>query len=119
MRAVRRFGLFLLVFLAGCASLDVTMAPESLRGLKPVNQFKLDGRLSVKSDGQRFSGSITWQRGEAEETLLLSGPLGQGAAHRHPVRGGQALGIGQPEPGEPLDELVGLLLLARAAVLRP
>ena len=73
-------GLFLLLALTGCASLNVAVAPDSLRGQSPVMQFKLDGRLSVKTDSQTFSGSISWQRAVAEETLLLSGPLGQGAA---------------------------------------
>ncbi|MDD4881253.1 MAG: lipoprotein insertase outer membrane protein LolB [Gallionellaceae bacterium] len=80
MAAARLLGLLALLVLTGCASLNVAVAPESLRGLQPVMQFKLDGRLSVKTESQTFSGSISWQRAEDQETLLLSGPLGQGAA---------------------------------------
>mgnify|MGYP001024944253 CR=1 FL=1 len=75
-----RFGLLALLVLVGCAQLKVAVAPESLRDARPVMQFKLDGRLSVKTDGQTFSGSLAWRRNGGEETLLLSGPLGQGAA---------------------------------------
>lgn len=83
MPAARILGLVGLVFTllaGGCATVDVAVAPDSLRTQVPVDRFKLDGRLSVKTDAQRFSGSISWQRGEGAETLLLSGPLGQGAA---------------------------------------
>ena len=75
-----RLGLILLLSLGGCAQLPVAVAPESLRAAEPLRQFRLDGRLSVKSDGQRISASLAWQRVGAGETLLLSGPLGQGAA---------------------------------------
>lgn len=83
MSALRRLGLlglFCLLLLGGCASLERVFAPVNLRGQEPVQHFKLDGRLSVKTDSQRMSGSIRWRRLAEEETLLLSGPLGQGAA---------------------------------------
>jgi outer membrane lipoprotein LolB len=79
-RPLGRIGLSLLFLLAGCAQLITAVEPESLRRLQPVMQFKLDGRLSVKTEAQTFSGSIAWQRSGTDETLLLSGPLGQGAA---------------------------------------
>jgi outer membrane lipoprotein LolB len=77
---VRRAALLAVLALAGCAQLTVLVAPESLRAGQPVMHFKLDGRLSVKSENDRLSGGIAWQRTGDQETLLLSGPLGQGAA---------------------------------------
>lgn len=79
-RLFGRFGLFFLFILASCAQLNVAVAPDSLRDQRPVGQFKLDGRLSVKTESQNFSGNLTWQRAGNEDSLLLSGPLGQGAA---------------------------------------
>lgn len=52
----------------------------ALHAVAPPARFHLDGRMSVRSDGQNFSGSVTWDRGGGGDTLLLSGPLGQGAA---------------------------------------
>ncbi len=73
-------GLVMVLFLAACAQLNVAVVPERLRALQPVALFKLDGRVSVKNETQRYSGSLTWQRAPDEEFLLVSGPLGQGAA---------------------------------------
>lgn len=75
-----RLGLCVALFLTGCASLDVAVAPTALASRQPVSHFKLDGRLSVKTEAEQYSGSLVWQRSGNEETLLLSGPLGQGAA---------------------------------------
>lgn len=69
----------LLLALAGCAHVEVAVAPEALRAAEPVRHFRLDGRLSVKTGSQNLSGSLAWRRAGGEEVLLLSGPLGQGA----------------------------------------
>lgn len=75
-----RFSLIFLIALAGCAPLRIAVAPAALSQSLPVNQFKLDGRISVKTETQQVSGNLVWQRQAHEELLLLSGPLGQGAA---------------------------------------
>ena len=75
-----RLAFLLLLVLAGCAQLKTLVAPTALRDARPIMQFKLDGRLSVKTEAQNFSGSLNWHRVATGETLLLSGPLGQGAA---------------------------------------
>lgn len=75
-----RLAFLLLLVLAGCAQLKTLVAPAALREARPIMQFKLDGRLSVKTEVQNFSGSLNWHRVATGETLLLSGPLGQGAA---------------------------------------
>lgn len=75
----RRLAVAGLLLVAGCAQVPVLVEPAALKGVEPVNRFRLDARLSVKSETQAFSGSLSWRRAGAEETLLLSGPLGQGA----------------------------------------
>lgn len=79
-RLIGRLAVLSLLVLAGCARMNVAVEPANLVGARPVMQFKLDGRLSVKTETQNFSGSLAWHRSADEETLLLSGPLGQGAA---------------------------------------
>lgn len=80
MRSLRaRLGLLFLLLITGCAQLNIAVPPEALRDVRPVARFKLDGRLSVKTESQAFSGTLAWHRAGVEESLLLSGPLGQGA----------------------------------------
>ncbi len=68
------------LLLAGCAQLNVPVESGACCQGQPVTEFKLDGRVSVKTEAQQYSGSLSWHRQGGEETLLLSGPLGQGAA---------------------------------------
>ncbi len=56
------------------------MPASAFQGIEPVRHFKLDGRVSVKTESQRFSGGLSWQRSSGDEQLLLTSPLGQGAA---------------------------------------
>ena len=56
------------------------MPDQAFQGLDPIRHFQLEGRVSVKTEVQRVSGGLSWQRSAGEETLLLSTPLGQGAA---------------------------------------
>ncbi|MFZ5483210.1 MAG: lipoprotein insertase outer membrane protein LolB [Pseudomonadota bacterium] len=66
--------------LAGCAGSGVRIAQDALRGQVPVEAFQLTGRVSVKREAQNLSGTLDWRRAGAVERLLVSGPLGQGAA---------------------------------------
>lgn len=74
-----RLAVFCLV-LAGCAGGGVRVISDALRGQVPVEAFQLTGRVSVKSESQNLSGTLDWRRAGAVERLLVSGPLGQGAA---------------------------------------
>jgi outer membrane lipoprotein LolB len=78
----RRGALLLLVSLvAGCARmpgfrpaavpLDLPAAPRD---------FRLEGRVSVKTHEESFSGGMTWQHALDKQELLLRTPLGQGVA---------------------------------------
>lgn len=78
MRAL--IGLLLALWvLSGCSSLKRAVTLDALRGQEPVKLFRLDGRLSVKTETQRISANLIWNRAPAEERLLFAGPLGQGA----------------------------------------
>lgn len=83
MPAMRWCLLLLAGMLAGCAPMTELKTVDSRAALhvgQPDMQFRLEGRMSVRTPDQTFSGSVSWVRTNGEETLLLSGPLGQGAA---------------------------------------
>ncbi len=72
-----------LFLLAGCAQLPgfgTTAKPNKLVLTPPPQAFELDGRVSVKSGEENFSGGMLWNHGPKQETLLLRTPLGQGVA---------------------------------------
>jgi outer membrane lipoprotein LolB len=74
---------WLLAGLAGCtpvAGLKVVDSVAALPSAQVADYFRLDGRISVRTPGRTLSGSASWTRTAGAETLLLSGPLGQGAA---------------------------------------
>ncbi|MDR3395034.1 MAG: lipoprotein insertase outer membrane protein LolB [Parasulfuritortus sp.] len=89
-----RLLVLLLVGLAGCATTTALKTVDSVAGLhvvKPAAQFHLSGRMSVRTPDQTFSGTVSWTRAAGEDTLLLSGPVGQGAAEIHRQDGQVAL----------------------------
>lgn len=110
-----RLAIILLLALVGCARMPVAIAPEALLAMRPVMQFKLDGRLSVKTETQNFSGSLAWLRAGHEETLLLSGPLGQGAAE---IRRQGGVVVLKGADGSVVTEESDALLMERALGLR-
>ena len=72
--------------LAACAQmppLTLVDRVDALPSRSHVEHFRLEGRLSVRAEGQSFSGSLTWLRQAGAESLLLSTPLGQGVAEIH------------------------------------
>jgi len=86
-----RWFVLLLIGLAGCTPTTGLKQVDSMAALhvsRPVMQFSLAGRMSVRTPDQSYSGTLSWTRQAGEDTLLLSGPLGQGAAeiHRHDGR---------------------------------
>ncbi len=66
-----------LLLAAGCARLPPA-APEPAAG--PPAQFRLEGRISVRSEDQSFTGSIRWDHTPGRDEILLASPLGQGIA---------------------------------------
>lgn len=78
-----RTGLLLgLILSAGCAPLKPAVSPElePERFGQPLEQFRLEGRISVKTENEAFSGGIRWSHEQARDEILLSSPLGQGVA---------------------------------------
>lgn len=66
--------------LSGCATVPPT-APLTQRPLREsLKDFSLEGRLSVKREGQSYSGLVSWQHRAGRDEILLSTPLGQGVA---------------------------------------
>jgi len=55
---------------------------------QPPEQFRLEGRISVKNGEQAFSGGIRWQHEGPRDEILLTAPMGQGLAQlrREPDR---------------------------------
>lgn len=74
--------LLIVLLLAGCATpaLREVDSSAALPVATPLADFHLEGRLSARSEDRSVSGSLTWERTHGVDTLLLSGPLGQGAA---------------------------------------
>lgn len=65
--------------LAACAPLrQPGETPTTLP--QPLEQFRLEGRISVKSGEQAFSGGILWQHDGLRDEILLTAPMGQGVA---------------------------------------
>jgi outer membrane lipoprotein LolB len=69
--------------LGGCAQWPGfrTAAPTyALHLSNPPAAFRLEGRVSVRSGEENFSGGMSWRHDPQEENLLLRTPLGQGVA---------------------------------------
>jgi outer membrane lipoprotein LolB len=64
-----------LLLLAGCAQ-----TPPAVVAPPTPSRFDLEGRVSIKSEGQSFSGGIRWRHDPARDEILLTSPLGQGVA---------------------------------------
>jgi outer membrane lipoprotein LolB len=80
----------LLTTLAGCAGwpgFARKQAPVVLKLAPLPPAFRVEGRVSVKTEDQSFSGGMVWRHGQSSEDLLLRSPLGQGVAE---LRGGPA-----------------------------
>lgn len=72
------------LLLGGCAQWPGFLHDEA-RGrqwvpTKAPDSFHLEGRVSVKSGEEAFSGGLFWQHTQETDTLLLKTPLGQGVA---------------------------------------
>ena len=75
--------LFLLLLLTGCASVPSTLQPVVRPAEAEQKPFVLNGRISVKHDGDRSSANIRWTHRVEDDDILLLAPLGQTMAHIH------------------------------------
>jgi outer membrane lipoprotein LolB len=80
MRSLLR-GLPLLLLLAGCASAPQPAAPLSRPAGGAAAPFALNGRISVKHDGERSSANVRWTHRATDDDILLLAPFGQTVAH--------------------------------------
>lgn len=70
------------MLLAGCAVNTVRPAQYTGQGrqfLYNITNWQLDGRLAIHSANDSWVANLSWQHRNGEESLNLSGPLGQGA----------------------------------------
>ena len=88
---MRRLFLLLPLLLHGCAS--APPAPQPIARPAQVGQieFALNGRISIKHDGERSSSNMRWTHHRAEDEILLLAPLGQTVARIHRDAGGVVL----------------------------
>jgi outer membrane lipoprotein LolB len=76
---MKYFAVMIVLLLAGCASAPpqtVTLRPE--HGL---TAFTLNGRISVKYDGERSTANLHWRHIANDDDVLLLAPLGMTVAH--------------------------------------
>lgn len=74
---MRWLSLLAAVFLAGCASIEPVVPP---RTQSLIDSFQLTGRVAARNGQDGFSGTLDWRHQADRDELLISGPLGQGAA---------------------------------------
>jgi len=65
--------------LAGCAVFQAK-TDDFLPTRTMLESFSLEGRFSLRHEDQNYSGHLSWQHLDANNTLLLSSPLRQGIA---------------------------------------
>jgi outer membrane lipoprotein LolB len=79
-----------LLLVSACAQLQEGPAE------KPV--FELNGRLAARQGNETFSGGIAWRHATDSDEMLITTPMGQGAARI--VRKGGAVVLTTAEPKE-------------------
>lgn len=72
--------LLLPLLLASCAATPPLTQPVLRSAVAEQEPFVLNGRLSVKHNGQRTSANMHWDHQPASDEITLSGPLGQTVA---------------------------------------
>lgn len=80
----------LITALAGCASAPVakpdqsvaaqTLRQQHLQSLAGIQQFSLQGRIGVQTNGKGFSGSMQWAHNKTYDSIALFSPLGSQVA---------------------------------------
>jgi outer membrane lipoprotein LolB len=91
MPAIRILFLFgLMSAFAGCVSAPPTkvalsttaqkLRAQHLQQLASIEQFSMQGRIGVQTNGKGFSGSLQWQHNSAEDDINLYSPLGSQVA---------------------------------------
>jgi outer membrane lipoprotein LolB len=79
MRLLR--GLIWVLLLAGCASAPLPAPPLVRPAGGASAPFVLNGRISVKHDGERSAANVRWAHRAADDDILLLAPFGRTVAH--------------------------------------
>ena len=90
-RAMRALCLAALITaLAGCASVPeakpdhsaaaTALRQQHLQSLAKIQQFSLQGRIGVQTNGKGFSGSMQWLHNTTDDSIALFSPLGSQVA---------------------------------------
>ena len=90
-RAIRTLCLLgLITALAGCASAPIAepdhsaatqaLRQQHLQSLGEIQQFSLQGRIGVQTNGKGFSGSMQWLHNKTDDSIALFSPLGSQVA---------------------------------------
>lgn len=88
------YGLLLLLTLAACATVPhpQTAAPTEWQqhqaDVAALQQWQLQARVSVVSEGNGWSGKLLWQQRDETYQLQFNAPLGQGAFRLQGGEGG-------------------------------
>lgn len=87
MNLVRAISIFTLVaLLQACVSTPINKSAtdsasqilhqQHLQQLAAINQFTLNGRIGVQTEGKGFSGGLNWQHDNLNDSISLYSPLG-------------------------------------------
>ncbi len=82
--------IFLLSLLQGCISTSTIKPSESLASqmlyeqhlqrIASIDQFSLEGRIGVQTDGKGFSGGVNWKHNSNSDDIAFYSPLGSQVA---------------------------------------
>ncbi|MFO7579182.1 MAG: lipoprotein insertase outer membrane protein LolB [Nitrosomonas halophila] len=79
------------------AAITTTIIPPAFEQQESMDRFfMLVGRLAVKTDQQKFSGSVRWRHTAHEDEIYLFSPLGQVVAEIYRDRTGVRLTTSEP-----------------------
>lgn len=79
MNGIKIAFLFFCALLAGCTEIS-KRPPETWPAAHALEAFLLEGRFSLRQDGEHHSGRLSWRHSAKGDELLLASPFGQGLA---------------------------------------
>ncbi len=110
---MKRLLVVLALALSGCAT--ISPAPPVVPPVAdrvPVQNWTMQGRISIRTGPENLSGQIRWQHRTASDDMILTSPLGQGVARI--VR--DASGVTLEAPNQPVRRAADAEALTRAVL---
>ncbi len=119
------------VFIFLLSLLVVACSPEQVKetelyskgskdSLYHLNQWAFDGRLALKTKIDSWQANISWKHSVNEDSIKLSGPLGQGATfirldgNKVAIERGDGKVLASDRPEEFINQQLGLFVPVRA-----